>query len=106
MSKLLTGFEGKIALVTGAGRRRGIGRTIALEIARAPPTGPSAGRRPTWCYRRDGNGALNRLSTSLLWFEILRRHQVEVKVMTFVRIGVILTVPTLAVSLAVLWLLT
>ena len=49
---------------------------------------------------------MNRLSTSLLWFEILRRHQVEVKVMTFVRIGVILTVPTLAVSLAVLWLLT
>jgi arsenical pump membrane protein len=43
---------------------------------------------------------------SLLWFDILRRHQVEVKVTTFIRIGLILTVPTLAVSLAVLWVLS
>jgi NAD(P)-dependent dehydrogenase (short-subunit alcohol dehydrogenase family) len=35
MTFQLTGLEGKTALVTGAGRRRGIGRTIALELARA-----------------------------------------------------------------------
>jgi 3-oxoacyl-[acyl-carrier protein] reductase len=31
----LTGFEGKVALVTGAGRMRSIGRPIAVELARA-----------------------------------------------------------------------
>ena len=31
----LTGLEGKVALVTGAGRLRSIGRSIALEMARA-----------------------------------------------------------------------
>jgi 3-oxoacyl-[acyl-carrier protein] reductase/meso-butanediol dehydrogenase/(S,S)-butanediol dehydrogenase/diacetyl reductase len=31
----LTGFDGKVALVTGAGRRRSIGRPIALALARA-----------------------------------------------------------------------
>ena len=37
---------------------------LALHVSPAgPPTGPSAGRRPRWCYQRDGNGALNRLST-------------------------------------------
>jgi len=42
---------------------------------------------------------------SLLWYDLLRKHDVEVGVATFVRIGVILTVPTLAVSLFVLWLI-
>lgn len=31
----ITGFEGKVALVTGAGRMRSIGRPIAVELARA-----------------------------------------------------------------------
>jgi 3-oxoacyl-[acyl-carrier protein] reductase len=31
----LTGFEGKVAVVTGAGRMRSIGRPIAVELARA-----------------------------------------------------------------------
>src|SRR5690606_5868198 len=31
----LTGLEGRTAIVTGAGRRRGIGRAIALAFARA-----------------------------------------------------------------------
>lgn len=35
MSLSLTGFEGRIALVTGAGRMRSIGRPIALALARA-----------------------------------------------------------------------
>lgn len=35
MSLTLTGFDGKIALVTGAGRMRSIGRPIALTLARA-----------------------------------------------------------------------
>ena len=35
MSYSLTGFEGKVALVTGAGRMRSIGRSIAVELARA-----------------------------------------------------------------------
>ncbi len=42
---------------------------------------------------------------SLIWYDLLRRHQVSVSVTTFVRIGVALTVPTLAVSLLVLWIL-
>ncbi|MBK8942678.1 MAG: hypothetical protein IPM79_35060 [Polyangiaceae bacterium] len=41
---------------------------------------------------------------SLLWFDLLRRHDVEVKVTTFIRVGVALTIPALAVSLVVLWL--
>src|SRR5438874_1539034 len=32
---VLTGFEGKVAVVTGAGRMRSIGRPIAVELARA-----------------------------------------------------------------------
>ncbi len=35
MSYTLTGFEGKVAVVTGAGRMRSIGRPIAVELARA-----------------------------------------------------------------------
>src|SRR3954451_8202485 len=31
----LTGLEGKVAVVTGAGRMRSIGRPIAIELARA-----------------------------------------------------------------------
>ena len=31
----LTGLEGKVAVVTGAGRMRSIGRPIAVELARA-----------------------------------------------------------------------
>src|SRR6516162_4141357 len=31
----LTGFDGKVAVVTGAGRMRSIGRPIAVELARA-----------------------------------------------------------------------
>jgi len=43
---------------------------------------------------------------SLLWYDLLRKHQVDVRVTTFIRVGVLLTVPTLAVSLLVLWLVT
>lgn len=35
MSLELTGFSGKVAIVTGAGRMRSIGRPIAVELARA-----------------------------------------------------------------------
>jgi hypothetical protein len=35
MSYTLTGFEGKVAVVTGAGRMRSIGRPIALILAQA-----------------------------------------------------------------------
>ena len=35
MSLSLTGFDGRVALVTGAGRMRSIGRPIALTLARA-----------------------------------------------------------------------
>lgn len=35
MTYELTGFEGKVAVVTGAGRMRSIGRAIAVELARA-----------------------------------------------------------------------
>ena len=35
MSYSLTGFEGKVAVVTGAGRMRSIGRAIAAELATA-----------------------------------------------------------------------
>ena len=40
----------------------------------------------------------------LLWIESLRRHGVAIGLATFVRVGALLTVPTLAVSLVVLWL--
>ncbi|MBX3206048.1 MAG: hypothetical protein KF764_13330 [Labilithrix sp.] len=42
----------------------------------------------------------------LLWIEMARRLNVEIKTWDFVRTGFIVTVPTLAVSLAVLWLET
>src|SRR6478609_703872 len=35
MSWTLDGFDGKVALVTGAGRMHSIGRPIAVELARA-----------------------------------------------------------------------
>ncbi|MDP9823959.1 SDR family NAD(P)-dependent oxidoreductase [Nocardioides massiliensis] len=35
MSYALTGLDGKVAVVTGAGRMRSIGRSIAVELARA-----------------------------------------------------------------------
>jgi 3-oxoacyl-[acyl-carrier protein] reductase len=35
MSSCLTGLDGKVAVVTGAGRMRSIGRTAAVELARA-----------------------------------------------------------------------
>lgn len=35
MSYTLTGLDGKVAVVTGAGRMRSIGRSIAVELARA-----------------------------------------------------------------------
>src|SRR5580765_2308230 len=35
MTYPLTGLNGKVALVTGAGRMRSIGRPIAVELARA-----------------------------------------------------------------------
>ena len=41
---------------------------------------------------------------SLLWYDLLRSHQVVVRVATFIRVGVLLTVPTLTISLVVLWL--
>jgi arsenical pump membrane protein len=39
---------------------------------------------------------------SLLWFDVLRKHGVDVPVKTFIRVGVLLTVPTLTLSLATL----
>jgi arsenical pump membrane protein len=42
---------------------------------------------------------------SLLWYDLLRRHGVAVPVTMFVRVGIILTVPTLAISLIALALL-
>ena len=42
----------------------------------------------------------------LLWLHALRRHGVVVSLGTFVRVGVIVTIPCLIASLAVLWLVT
>ena len=48
----ITGLEGKVAVVTGAGRMRSIGRPIAVELARAgcdvvlTGTGRAADRYP------------------------------------------------------------
>lgn len=41
----------------------------------------------------------------LLWFGILRHHGLELSVRRFVRIGVVVTLPSLAASLGTLWLL-
>ncbi len=35
MQYSLTGLDGKVAVITGAGRMRSTGRSVALEIARA-----------------------------------------------------------------------
>jgi arsenical pump membrane protein len=40
----------------------------------------------------------------LLWLHALRRRGVEVGVGTFIRVGLVVTIPSLAVSLLVLWL--
>jgi arsenical pump membrane protein len=42
----------------------------------------------------------------LLWLHALRRADVVLPLRTFVRVGAIVTIPSLAVSLAVLWLVT
>ena len=73
MSWILGGFDGKVAVVTGAGRMRSIGRPIAVELARAGcdvvltgtgrdpsiaipttrrrPAGGTSSRSPTRCAR-------------------------------------------------------
>ncbi len=43
---------------------------------------------------------------SLLWYDLLRRHEVTIRVTTFVRVGILLTIPTMTVSLIMLWLLS
>jgi arsenical pump membrane protein len=42
----------------------------------------------------------------LLWMHALRRQGVEIPLGTFVRVGALVTIPSLAVSLAVLWAVT
>jgi arsenical pump membrane protein len=42
----------------------------------------------------------------LLWIEMARRLHVQIRTWDFVRTGFIVTIPTLAASLAVLWLET
>ena len=42
----------------------------------------------------------------LLWLDALRRHGVEVSLGTFVRVGLVVTIPSLVASLATLWLVT
>ena len=41
----------------------------------------------------------------LLWIDLLRRHHVHISLAAFVRLGTLVLVPTLAVSLAMLWLM-
>jgi arsenical pump membrane protein len=41
----------------------------------------------------------------LLWLDVLRRHQIDVKIGSFVRIGVVLTILPMAVAITMLWLL-
>lgn len=41
----------------------------------------------------------------LLWFGILRHHGIELSVLRFVRIGLVVTLPSLVASLGALWLL-
>ncbi len=43
---------------------------------------------------------------SLLWFDLLRKHQVTVSVTTFIRIGVMLTIAPLVLCLGALWVIT
>jgi arsenical pump membrane protein len=40
---------------------------------------------------------------SLLWFDVLHRHGVRVRVRDFVRVGLVITGPVLFVSLLALW---
>ncbi len=42
----------------------------------------------------------------LLWMHALRRQGVQVPLRTFMKVGVIVTIPSLAVSLAMLWIMT
>jgi arsenical pump membrane protein len=42
----------------------------------------------------------------LLWLHALRRHDVQVSLGQFVRVGVVVTIPSLAASLLTLWLVT
>ncbi len=41
----------------------------------------------------------------LLWMDLLRRHRVDIGIWRFVRLGTLVLVPTLALSLAMLWLM-
>ena len=40
---------------------------------------------------------------SLLWYDALRKHKLDVPVSRFVKIGVLITIPTMIVSLLLLW---
>ncbi|MEO7113604.1 MAG: ArsB/NhaD family transporter [Polyangiaceae bacterium] len=40
----------------------------------------------------------------LLWYDKLRKENVDVPLFTFMRVGLAITIPTLAISLALLWL--
>ncbi len=42
---------------------------------------------------------------ALLWYDLLRKHDVQVRMTTFIRAGILLTAPPLAISLLLLWLL-
>ena len=42
----------------------------------------------------------------LLWLHALRRRGIAIPLRTFVRVGVIVTIPSLAASLVALWLMT
>jgi arsenical pump membrane protein len=41
----------------------------------------------------------------LLWIHALRRQDVDIPLALFVRVGIVVTVPSLAASLAMLWLI-
>lgn len=43
---------------------------------------------------------------SLLWFDLLRKHNVTVSVASFIRVGILLTIPALVFCLLTLWLMT
>jgi arsenical pump membrane protein len=42
---------------------------------------------------------------ALLWYDLLRKHGIAVSVWTFIKVGVALTIPTMVVSIALLWLI-
>src|ERR1044071_2337231 len=64
---ILSGLEGKVAVVTGAGRMRSIGRPIAVELARAgcdivlTGTGRSPDRYPAAAQAARGLAELGRV---------------------------------------------